>query len=597
MMLRRFAWSMPAWSYLSSSPEETVKSTRARTIRGATIDPESAMKRFYLAALASLALFSGCQNAEREVPLTSVKTVRFLAGTADTRTAFDEAVNGVYQTRWTANDSDVLLSLNYGKAESSAVTPSADGVTASFEASFDASAATSPYTFYAVSPASAARAISPSRHAWSVSVAAEQKPLATSVDEAAQLLVAKSAASTALPDEVNLHFAHLTAYGRIALKNLELGDAVAYRVELVFSTPVVGEWYWSEDGSLTSNGASHTITLDTDASGDLWFACAPVDVSGKRMELTIFTDLGILTKEITFPEGRKFTSGKVARFSVDMAGIELDGGAGAFVPVTSEEDLSVGSEVILLNASRDRAMGAQNGNYRNAETTGFTLHGKHVTLRGETVAVLTLEAGADAGTWSFKAADGYLAATSGSSNYMLTQADKDKYASWTLTFGSEGEVDIKAPDAGTRNLMRYNPEYPRFSCYKSSTKAELLRIYRKGGGSGESVVDDPLTASSAYGSYLTGAAWTYVKGVDQMVRSYSDGKLEFVLLKASTKEQLVVSGYDPSLAKGRAANVSVRYRKGKDVLLQKEYTLTVVKEDGPKVWLGDGSGQGLILKK
>jgi len=25
--------------------------------------------------------------------------------------------------------------------------------------------------------------------------------------------------------------------------------------------------------------------------------------------------------------------------------------------------------------------------------------------------------------------------------------------------------------------------------------------------------------------------------------------------------------------------------------------LTVVKEDGPKVWLGDGSGQGLILKK
>ena len=555
------------------------------------------MKRFSLAALASLALFAGCQNAEQEVPVTSVKTVRFLAGTADTRTAFDEAVNGVYQTRWTANDCDVLLSLNYGKAESSAVTPSADGVTASFEASFDASAATSPYTFYAVSPASAARAISPSRHAWSVSIAAAQKPLATSVDEAAQLLVAKSAASTTLPDEVGLHFAHLTAYGRISLKNLELGDASAYKAELVFTTPVVGEWYWGEDGSLTSNGASHTITLDTDASGDLWFACAPVDVSGQQMALSVFTDQGVLTKEITFPEGRKFTSGKVARFSVDMAGIELGGSSDSFVLVTKASDLSAGSEVILLNVSNERAMGAQNGNYRNAETTGFSLRGNNVTLTDGNVAVLTLEAGASAGTWAFKASDGYLAATNGSSNHMLTQKTKDKYASWTMTFGSEGEVDIKAPEAGNRNLMRYNPESPRFSCYKSSSQVELLRIYRKGDGSGGPVAEDPLTASDAYGSYLTGAMWTYIQGIDQMVRSYPDGKLEFVLLKASTKEQLVVSGYDASLAKGGNAKVSVRYRKGRAVLLNKEFTLTVVKEDGPKVWLGNGSGQGLILKK
>ena len=244
-----------------------------------------------LAVLLSLAALAGCRNAEQDVPdASSVKTVRFLAGAADTRTAFEEAVNGVYQTRWTCNDSEVLLSLNYGKAEASAVTPSADGKTASFEASFDASAATSPYTFYAVSPASAARAISPSRSAWSVYIAAEQTPSAQSVDEAAQLLAAKSAASASLPDEVDLHFAHLTAYGRITLNNLELGEAVVRKVELVFSTPVVGEWYWGEDGTLTSNGGSHTITLNTDASGDLWFACAPVDVSGATMTLTVFTD-------------------------------------------------------------------------------------------------------------------------------------------------------------------------------------------------------------------------------------------------------------------------------------------------------------------
>ena len=114
---------------------------------------------------------------------------------------------------------------------------------------------------------------------------------------------------------MQLHFAHLTAYGRLSLKNLELEDATVSKVELTFSTPVVGEWYWAEDGTLTSNGASHTITLDTDASGELWFACAPVDVSGETLSLSVYTTHGILSKEITFPEGRKFTSGKVARFS------------------------------------------------------------------------------------------------------------------------------------------------------------------------------------------------------------------------------------------------------------------------------------------
>ena len=549
--------------------------------------------RTTLAALFALAALAGCRNVEQDVPdASSVKTVRFHAATADTRTAFDAAENGIYRTRWTDNDSDVLLSLNYGKAEPSAVTRSADGRTASFEASFDASAATSPYTFYAVSPASAARAISPSRSAWSVYVAAEQTPSAQSVDERAQLLVAKSAVNATLPEEVDLHFSHLTAYGRLSLKNLELGDAAVYKVELVFGTPVVGEWYWGEDGTLASNGVSHTITLDTDASGDLWFACAPVDVSGATMDLTVFTDQGKLTKTITFPEGRKFTSGKVARFSVDMAGIEPGGGGDSFALVTSASDLSVGSEVVILDESGLHAMGAQGDDIRTEVTEGFILRGNKVFLTGNSVAVLTLEAGTDTGSWSFREGDGYLAAKSGSKNLLATQANKDQYASWTLSF-SDGNFVAKAL-AGNRNLLSYNTQYPRFSCYKSVQTP--VRLYRKG-GSGGPVTEDPLTASSEYGSYLSGAQWMYAKGVDQMHRSYPDGTLEFVLLNASTKEQLVVSGYDPSLAKGGKATVSVYYRKGRTTLLDKAYTLTVVKEDGPKVWLGDGSGQGLILKK
>ena len=553
------------------------------------------MKKFFqiaVTALMSLAALSGCRNTEQEVPeASSVKTVRFHAGAAPTRTAFAEAVDGVYQTLWTENDSDILLSLNYGKAEASAVTPSADGTTASFEASFDASATSAPYTFYAVSPASAARAISPSRSAWSVYIAAFQHPSALSVDEDAQLLVAKSAASATLPGEVDLHFSHLTAYGRIALKNLELGDATVSKVDLIFSTPVVGEWYWGEDGTLTANGDSHTITLDTDASGDLWFACAPVDVSGQTLKLVVFTDQGNLTREITFPEGRKFNSGKVARFSVDMAGIEIQGGD-TFVLVTDASELQVGDEVLVVSKDGTYALGAQQSSYRKEVSVNAT--GGVIADPGEAT-VLTLELGSAIGTWSFRTGNAYLASTS-SGNNLTEVASKNANASWKVTVSSSATL-IQA-QAGGSKLLKHNPSYHRFSCYKnSSTNVDNVVLYRKGSVP-TSVEDDPLTAYDAYGSYLTGVERTYEPGMDQLLRSYPDGKLEFAILRAADKEQLVVSGFDPSLAKGDAVTVTVAWRKGLNYLLkEKSFDLKVVKEDGPKVWLGDGSGQGLILKK
>ena len=552
--------------------------------------------RLSLAALAALTALVGCRHAEQEIPdAASRKTVRFRAGTADTRTAFAEAVNGVYRTLWTGNDSEVLLSLNYGKAEASAITRSADGSTASFEASFDASAATSPYTFYAVSPASAARAISPSRNAWSVYIAADQTPSALSVDEAAQLLVAKSAASATLPEEVDLHFSHLTAYGRIALKNLALGGATVFKAVLVFDTPVVGEFYWGEDGTLTSNGASHTITLTTDASGDLWFACAPVSVGGTRMSLELYTSLGNLRKEITFPEGRSFASGKVARFSVDMAGIKMTGATGIYTLVTSDTPLSAGDEIIFLNNAGTRAMGAQASSYRKAVSSGFTLSENQVMVSNADIARFTVEAGTVSDTWSFKCDDGYLAAQTSTSNKLITSTSKDALASWDISFEDDASATVRAQQA-TRDLLRYSSSpSSRFSCFKSGENP--VKLYRKVGV--VPMEEDPLAEASELGSYLSDAPRIYVNGSDQIHRSYgADGKLVFAILNAAEKEQLVISGFDPSLAKGAVVNVTVNWRKGLwTIMSQKTYSLKIVKEDGSKVWLGDGSGQGFIIKK
>ena len=556
-----------------------------------------------LAVLLSLASLGGCRNVEQDTPdVSSVKTVRFTASAADTRTAFDEPVDGVYQTRWTANDSDVLLSLNYGKAEPSAVTPSSDGKTASFEASFDAASAASPYTFYAVSPASAARAISPSRSAWSVYIAAEQKPSPQSVDEASQLLVAKSAATSTLPDEVDLHFSHLTAYGRISLNNLALGDAAVRKVDLVFSTAVVGEWYWGEDGTLTSNGGSHTITLDTDASCDLWFACAPVDVSGATMRLTVFTDLGELSKEITFPEGRKFMSGKVARFSVDMAGIEFQMNEG-YYPVTNAGILQPGDKILMVNTSGTYALGRQITLGTPGAGTPGRLARSIVVTDGRIVSpglatVLTLYEGSEPKTWAFRTDTGYLSAEE-SGNALTESTEITPLSSWKLAVSTDASLVF--PSGRQPVFISFNPSLNGFACYpvtELEEGMEQLVLYRWGSRYAPAAEEDPLTTQSEYGCYMAGSEWTYAKGSDQILRSYdSDGKLKFALVNASEKEQLVVSGYDPSLVKEDEAVVTVSWRKGLQVVMYRTLHLRVVKEDGSKVWLGDGTGQGFILKK
>ena len=553
--------------------------------------------RSFLMALVAVAALAGCRNVEQEVPESaSLKTIRFHAGTEETRTAFAAPEEGVYRTLWTENDREILLSLNYGKAEGSAVAISADSRTASFEAAFDASTATAPYTFYAVSPASAARAISPSRTAWSVNIAAVQTPLPTSVDEAAQLLVAKSDGMTSLPDEVDLHFSHLTAYGRVTLKNLDLGEETVKKVDLIFSTPVVGEWYWGEDGTIVSNGASHTITLNTDASGDLWFACAPVSVGGATLAVKVYGTQTVLSKEITFPEGRTFASGKVARFSVDMAGAEAVVFDGAFLPVTSVSDLVEDGEYVIVNVEGTYALGAQsNEGTAHREQVEVVMEDGRVVDAGEAT-VLTLKAGDREGTWSFHTGSGYLTAAA-SKNVLQESSEKNGLSSWSISLPGDGTAIIQAQE-GASTLIKYNASADRFSCYKeSANNMHDVVLYRRATGADNPTAVDPLTENDGYGCYLDDARWVYSRGTDQIFRSYvDDGSVEFILLDPASRKQLVVSGFDPSLTQGQETEISVQYRQGSQILLSKSYRLTVVREDGPKVWLSAGKGKGIILK-
>ena len=549
-----------------------------------------------LCSFAAMALtLAGCrENREKDDPADGHRTIVFRAGTPDVKTAFGESDGTSRPTLWTANDSKVKITLNFNDPVEAGVVPSADFRTATFSAEMDPVSASSPYTFYAVSPASAAVAVSPSRSAWRIKIPSVQTPVDGSVDEGAQILVAKSTAFTTIPDEVSLHFGHATAYGLLSLTNLSLGEATVQAVELTCTTPIVGEFYCA-DGAFTAIGESSTLRVVTNRTDAVWFACAPVSVAGETLKVTVITNQGALVKEVTFPSGRQFTSGKIAKFSVDMTGVEF--GSDDWTLVTAN-NLKEGDEVLILDAGEQYVLSTtQNTNNRAAAAIPSGSIVNHVWKTPiSTAQVLTLVAGKNPGTWAFSTGDGYLANRNGTNNTLVTVTSINNNSSFAIDIAPTGGASIEAEE-GDRYILRFNlnSNSPIFACYGSGQQDVCL--FRKGGGSSIDFTDDPLLAQSRYGAYLSDGQRLYNEGEDQYSREYNGGVLTFAILHPADNEQLEITGYRKTLVKGDEVIVSVKHRRGLTTLRNASYTMSVVGEDGSKVWLGDGSGNGFIIKK
>ena len=103
-----------------------------------------------------------------------------------------------------------------------------------------------------------------------------------------------------------------------------------------------------------------------------------------------------------------------------------------------------------------------------------------------------------------------------------------------------------------------------------------------------------------YGCWLgTGLEWALDPGVNQVTRTYdTDGVLTYTIINPDTVEELEISGYKKSYIKGDRVTLTVNWRYGRvNRLNSARYTMTVIKEQGPMVWLSDGNGKGAIIKK
>ncbi|MBO5816227.1 MAG: hypothetical protein J6R30_08995 [Bacteroidales bacterium] len=442
---------------------------------------------------ASAVAFAGCAKQEVDTLVSSeAKTVQFIAQSIETKTAFGAPDGVTYPTLWTENDKSVKLLLNLNEEFTADVVVADDFKTASFNAEIQLSSkqpSTAPYTFYAMSPSAAYLGHTAERY--SATIPASQTPSENSVDEAAQILYAVSEEFTEIPESVYLNFKHFTAYGKLSFDNLELAGAKVTSVSI--SSPdiyLAGRWnYIVADGTFTENSGANEITLSTEKTQNLWFACAPVgSMNGKTLKFTVNTDKGTIAKEVKISGNYSFTAGRIANMHVDMAGLSF-AASKIYELVTDVDELTAESKIIVVANDYDLAMSTTQ-NKNNRGEAGITKQGNNILNPGDGVQIISLEKGAETGTVAFNVGDGYLYAAGGTStnNYLKTKAEKDVVSSWDISISADGVATIKCADGSVvRNTLMYNSGNKMFSCYASGQKD--VAIYKlQGSGTGSALI-------------------------------------------------------------------------------------------------------------
>ena len=284
-------------------------------------------KTTFIAAVAMS--FAACSKNEVDTLVPGEEEalkVSFTASAeATTRTTFGEKDGNAYPVHWTSN-TKIALRYNTSDMTVADVTPSQDGKTAGFEASFVPEAEASSHTFIAVSPATAALSIM--TNATRVSIPMEQVSSAGSCDEKAQIIRAEHTTDSGVfPTEVALNFKHITAYGLVTVSGIPEGESIE-SIKIEADVPLSGKGNY-ENGILSMDEtAPKSITVKT-SEKNVWFACAPAaDI--KKLTVSVGTDKALYTKTIDMTavvdpnKPVKLIAGEVSRFEVSVKD-EFDG--------------------------------------------------------------------------------------------------------------------------------------------------------------------------------------------------------------------------------------------------------------------------------
>lgn len=428
------------------------------------------MKKHFLlglTAVAAMCLFS-C-NKENVRPSESTQTITFTALTPDTKTHFGEKTSTAYPTLWTGNE-QVAVSYNGGAKTTANVSGSGKSASISAETVVDRNAA--EHKFMLASPAAAITSFDKSGDIY-FTIPSVQTPGEGTCDEAAQIIYATaSCTAEQLNSNISLTFKHLTAYGNMSVV-LPEGAGKVNKIELLTAATGLTGSYGYIYSEIAPEAEESKLTLLTDKTTGIFFACAPADLNGENLVVTVTTDKGVYEKDIDLKDKNlSFTAGKVSKFTVKgfkMKALVSE----SWNLVTDASTLKAGDELVIASNEKGVVAGNISDDYLSKVTSTFSEDMSTIAELGQGAVVFTLEGKADA--WTLSNSEGKLLGCTAVKKVAWTNGT----TTWKISIGTNSDATIQST-SNTYGRFLYNVNSTRFTTYTSSTNTSMLlpQIYR-----------------------------------------------------------------------------------------------------------------------
>ena len=389
----------------------------------------------------------------------------------------------------------------------------------------------------------------------SLTVPQEQTPTATSYDPKADILVsAQPVVTEDIPSKIQFQFTRLVAFAEMTLKGIEAGELIE---KVVVSSPAkpagavefkVHEANTLENAKWYNNYEDITINMGgRTATGNdvVWFVTVPTDLSGTSLTVTVTTDKNIYAKEIDLTgKELRFERADISRFSV--AGLAKVEKPKTYKLLTDASQLTPGDVMVICTKNSASQTAKLLGTVADGSAIKFSssmtvLDGPEIAEVPADARIFTVESGAEAGTLSFKAADGYLYGTYDSESKLWVKDTKDAEASWTLSLLSTNAATLYNKTHGRYLNNFYGSKFN----FAGSQGTYYYYIYYIDGTSDEpeqpgtpevTPLATPAVTATATGNTVT-ARWNAVAGAKDYTVT-CDGKSQTVTATSATFAEL-----------------------------------------------------------
>ena len=519
-------------------------------------------KALLFIAVSAIAAVSCAKENIQPTQSGETQMVTFNATAVETKTVFGEKSGNSYPTLWTTNE-QVAVSYNGGELMTTDITPSSDDKSASFTLGIEKEAGAQTHKFVAVSPAASVTDVDKQDNSFYVYIPSTQTPLSGSCEEKAQLIAAsKEYSDEEFDNHVELNFKHIPAYGNMSVL-LPSDAGTVESVSLSADYDLTGHFNYSfSNDELFALDAVKTVTIKTNKTDGLFFAVAPVDLSGKKMTVTVTTNKGVYTKEIDLSgKTLKFVVGQVSKFAVSGF-TQSATRSEAWTLVTDASTLAVGDKLVIASNDKGAVAGDISKDFMASVTATFSSDKNTLIELPSEAVILTL--GGMVNEWTLTNENGEKL---GSVSAKKASWDMGT-TTWKITVDSANDATIQTSTSTTSpNRFLYNSTSPRFLPYTSAVQENMLlpQLYRL---SSNSALVAPANVKAVVDGQTVTVTWDVVSGAKdytvtctgQTEQTVSGTTCSFENLEYDTEYtvSVVANPEDASVSKSVASTATVK---------------------------------------